>query len=110
MRIFIPCHFKLVLIDYSGQAAIRRLVEYLKDPYYGVYLTAITMLSRLGARGMDYIAVFPFLMYWRLFVAEWREGIRTAIPGIVECLKDVLWNARRAAIEVLSNLGAQGVG
>jgi len=50
----------LVLIDCTGQTAIRRLVEFLKDPYRGVCLTAITMLSRLGVRGMDYIAAFLF--------------------------------------------------
>jgi len=49
-------------------------------------------------------------MYWRLSVAEWREGIRTAIPDIVECLNAKDSDVRRPAIEVLSKLGAQGVG
>ena len=44
-----------------------------------------------------------------LFVAEFREAIRKAIPVIVDCLKDPEWNVRNAAIRGLSALGAHGL-
>jgi HEAT repeat protein len=44
-----------------------------------------------------------------LFVAEFREDIRAAIPGFVECLKDPNDRVRFAAIEGLSKLGAHGL-
>jgi hypothetical protein len=42
-------------------------------------------------------------------VAEFREDIRVAIPGFVECLKDSTYYVRSAAIEGLSKLGAHGL-
>ena len=39
-----------------------------------------------------------------MIVAEFREGIRMATPGIVECLKDSDSLVRQAAIEGLSSL------
>jgi len=44
-----------------------------------------------------------------MFVAEWQEDIRTALPGIVECLNDKSSDVRQAAIWGLSTLGAQGM-
>jgi len=53
---------------------------------------------------------FP-LMYWRLFVAELKDYIQTAIPGIVNCLKkeEEDRDVRMAATEGLSRLGAHGM-
>jgi len=44
-----------------------------------------------------------------MFVAEFQEDVRIAIPAIVKCLKDSDWYVRKAAIEVLSRLAAQGM-
>jgi HEAT repeat protein len=44
-----------------------------------------------------------------LFVVEFRQAIRTAIPGIVECLVDSQWYVRSQAISALSKLGAHGL-
>jgi len=44
-----------------------------------------------------------------LLVAELKDCIQTAIPGIVECLRDEDGNVRQAAIEGLSTLGARGM-
>jgi len=44
-----------------------------------------------------------------MFVAEFREDVRTTIPAIVEHLKDSDWYVRNAAIELLSRLAAQGM-
>jgi hypothetical protein len=44
-----------------------------------------------------------------LLVAELREVIRTAVPGIVDCLKDSDSYVRDPAISALSALGAHGV-
>jgi hypothetical protein len=50
---------------------------------------------------------------WRMHstrsVAEFREGIHAAVPGIVECLEDSQRDVRFAAISRLSALGAHGL-
>ena len=78
-------------------------------------MTTILMFARLPLRGYQclehkvWIMSLPCcLMYQLLFVAGWQEDIRTAIPGIVECLKSK-WYIRQAAIKGLSMLGAQGI-
>jgi len=43
-----------------------------------------------------------------LFVAEFREDVLITIPAITERLKDSHDNIRKAAIELLSRLAAQG--
>jgi hypothetical protein len=43
------------------------------------------------------------------FVDEFREDIRAAIPGFVECLKDSTYYVCSASIEGLSQLGAHGL-
>ena len=50
----------------------------------------------------------PFLRS-SLFVAELREAVGVAIPGIVECLKDSTWPVRNAAVSALSALGVHGL-
>ena len=42
-----------------------------------------------------------------MVVAEFHETIRMAIPGIMECLKDLDESVCKAAIEGLSSLAAQ---
>ena len=44
-----------------------------------------------------------------LFVAEFREAVGAAIPGIVECLKDSDSDVRNAAVSRLSALGVHGL-
>jgi len=44
-----------------------------------------------------------------MFAAEFREDVRITIPAIAECLNDYDWDVRKAAIEVLSRLAAQGM-
>jgi len=44
-----------------------------------------------------------------MFVAEFREDVRIAIPAILEHLKDPDWYVRDAAIELLSTLATQGM-
>jgi len=43
-----------------------------------------------------------------MFVAEFREDVRTIIPAIAECLKDFDSGVRKAAIKLLSRLATQG--
>jgi len=43
-----------------------------------------------------------------MFVAEFREEVRIAIPTIAELLKDSDWYVRETAIKLLSRLAAQG--
>ena len=88
--------------------ALPVIVERLNDKDSYVRQATIKGLSTLGASGMNYVIVFA-LMYQRLFVAEWQEDIRTAIPGIVECLNEKDSWVRQAAVEGLSMLGAQGM-
>jgi len=42
-------------------------------------------------------------------VAEFLKDVRTTIPAIAECLKDFDSDVRKAAIELLSELAAQGM-
>jgi len=44
-----------------------------------------------------------------MFVAEFREEVRIAIPAIREHLNDSVSYVREAAIELLSMLAAQGM-
>jgi len=44
-----------------------------------------------------------------MFVAECREDVRISIPAIAERLNDSDSDVRKAAIELFSRLGAQGV-
>jgi len=44
-----------------------------------------------------------------VFVAEFQEDVRITIPAIAERLKDSRSDVRKAAIEVLSRLAAQGM-
>jgi len=44
-----------------------------------------------------------------MFVGKFREDVRVAVPAVAECLKDSDWYVRKAAIEVLSRLAAQGM-
>jgi len=44
-----------------------------------------------------------------MFIAEFREDFRIAIPVIAEHLKDRYWDVCNAAIEGVSMLGAQGM-
>ena len=54
--------------------------------------------------------IFPdLLLRSSLFVAELREAVGAAIPGMVECLKDSEWQVREAAVRGLSALGAHGL-
>ena len=54
--------------------------------------------------------IFPYLLLRSsLFVAEFREAVRAAIPGIVECLKDSDSDVRNAAVSGLSALGVHGL-
>ena len=55
------------------------------------------------------VSVPDLLLRSSLFVAEFRAAIWTAIPGIVECLKDLESDVRYAAISGLAALGAHGV-
>ena len=50
----------------------------------------------------------PFLRS-SLFVAELREAVGVAIPGIVECLNDSHSRVRTAAVSGLSALAAHGL-
>jgi len=43
------------------------------------------------------------------FVAEFREEVQITIPAIAERLKDSDSDVRKAAIELLSRLAAQGM-
>jgi len=47
-------------------------------------------------------------VYSSMFVAEFREEVRIAIPTIAELLKDSDWYVRETAIKLLSRLAAQG--
>jgi len=44
-----------------------------------------------------------------VFVAEFREEVQITIPAIAERLKDSDSDVRKAAIELLSRLAAQGM-
>ena len=44
-----------------------------------------------------------------MFVAEFREDVRIAIPAIAEGLKGPDSDVRKTAIELLSRLAAQGM-
>jgi len=44
-----------------------------------------------------------------IFVAEFKEEVRTTIPATVECLRDSDSDVREAAIELLSMLAARGM-
>ena len=44
-----------------------------------------------------------------MFIAEFQEDVRIAIPTIAECLKDSESDVLKAAIEGLSMLAAQGL-
>ena len=55
------------------------------------------------------VTVPDWLLRSSLFVAEFREAIRTDISVIVDCLKDPEENVRNAAIRGLSALGAHGL-
>ena len=55
------------------------------------------------------VSVPDTLLRSSLFVAEFREAIRGAIPGIVYCLKDSESFVCKAAISGLSALGAHGL-
>ena len=54
--------------------------------------------------------IFPYLLLRSsLFVAELREAVGAAIPGIVECLKDFDSRVRTAAVSALSALAVHGL-
>ena len=55
------------------------------------------------------ISIPDLLLRSSLFVAELREAVGVAIPGIVECLKDPAWPVRNAAVSALSALGVHGL-
>ena len=55
------------------------------------------------------ISVPGLLLRSSLFVAQLREAIGTAIPGIVECLNDSDSDVRNAAVSGLSALGVHGL-
>jgi len=44
-----------------------------------------------------------------MFVAEFQEEVRITIPAIAERLKDSNSEVRKAAVELLSTLAAQGM-
>ena len=44
-----------------------------------------------------------------MFVAEYREDVRITIPAIAGCLTDSHQYLRKAAIELLARLVAQGM-
>ena len=55
------------------------------------------------------VSVLDPLLRSSVFVAEFREAIQTAIPGIVECLNDPVSHVRNTAMSGLSALAAHGV-
>ena len=75
------------------------------------------MFAGLPSRDYQHLAHKVYIDYamrlpvdvLEVFVAEWQEDIRTALPGIMECLSDNDGWVCPAAIEGLTMLGAQGV-
>ena len=55
------------------------------------------------------VSVYDPLLRSSLFVAELRETIQTAIPGIVECVKDSEWEVHVTAVSALSVLAGHGL-
>ena len=55
------------------------------------------------------ISIPGLLLRSSLFVAEFREAVRAAIPGIVERLQDSHPDVRNAAVSGLSALGVHGL-
>ena len=55
------------------------------------------------------ISIPGLLLRSSLFVAEFREAVGAAIPGIVECLQDSHSHVRNAAVSGLSALGVHGL-
>ena len=54
--------------------------------------------------------IYPdLLLRSSLFVAELREVVGAAIPGIVECMKDSAWPVFNAAVSALSALAVHGL-
>jgi len=44
-----------------------------------------------------------------MFIAEFREDVRTILPAVAECLKDSDSDFREAAIGLISSLAARGM-
>jgi len=91
---------------------IPALMEHLTDSNYGVRTAAIKLLSRLAALGMCYSITFRWVRWWvcsSMFVAKFREDVPITIFAIMECLKDSYPDVRKAAIEGISSLAAQGM-
>jgi len=55
------------------------------------------------------VSISFWWVYSRMFVAEFREDLRIAIPAIAKRLKDSHPGFRLGAINLLSRLGAQGM-
>ena len=48
-------------------------------------------------------------MYPGMSLVDFQEDVRITIPAIVECMKDVYGNVRKAAINAFSMLATQGM-
>jgi len=69
----------------------------------------LPLRSFQGWQRRVYVSVTLWWVFSSTLVAEFREDVRIAIPAIAERLKISDRYVRKAAIEVLSRLAAQGM-
>ena len=94
----------LVELREEIRIAIPGIVECLKDSEWSVRRAAINGLSSVAAYGVCY-TLSP-LVYSMTIVAEFHEGVRIAIYGIVECLKDSDNSVRNTAEDGLISIAS----
>lgn len=86
-----------------GWTAVPLLIKLLKDREPSVRAEAISTLSNLAKYGVLYQLVIPGVAHWTQ--GELRETIHSAIPPLVESLKDSDYSVRIVAASSLGELG-----